>query len=236
MPPGCVRVVGQVMVAANKSSKKTSEKSNTEMFDDVPVLKRKWQAALRPGENLPRYEDVMLGSLGRLADHVVLLRNDGGTLDRLAQRPLRPAMAQRRSLGHSPERADAGLRDRARRGGIQRAAERSSVSRHRALRARRRWCGPMMCWRCRRRRAGAARWSAPTSTSATRNSTCWTRSSRRPTRAYCRWRRFATRSGSRSISRSSISTRARHGCCGNHRPICCGAGSAPEETCCAGRR
>jgi hypothetical protein len=68
------------MVAAKKSSKKTSEKLNTEMFADVPVLKRKWQAALRPGENLPRYEDVMLGSLGRLADHVVLLRNDGGTL------------------------------------------------------------------------------------------------------------------------------------------------------------
>ena len=68
------------MVAINKSSKKTSEKFNTEMFADVPVLKRKWQAALRPGEQLPRYEDVMLGSLGRLADHVVLLRNDGGTL------------------------------------------------------------------------------------------------------------------------------------------------------------
>ena len=68
------------MVAASKSSKKTSEKFNTEMFADVPVLKRKWQAALRPGERLPRYEDVMLGSLGRLADHVVLLRNDGDTL------------------------------------------------------------------------------------------------------------------------------------------------------------
>ncbi|WKA26584.1 putative bifunctional diguanylate cyclase/phosphodiesterase [Bradyrhizobium roseum] len=66
------------MVAANRSSKKTSEKFNTEMFADVPVLKRKWQAALRPGENLPRYEDVMLGSLGRMADHVVLLRHDGG--------------------------------------------------------------------------------------------------------------------------------------------------------------
>ena len=44
------------------------------MFDDVPVLQRKWQAALRPGEKLPAYEDVMLGSLGRLADHIVLLK------------------------------------------------------------------------------------------------------------------------------------------------------------------
>ena len=39
-------------------------------FDDVPVLKRKWQAALRASERLPRHEDVMLGSLGRLADHM----------------------------------------------------------------------------------------------------------------------------------------------------------------------
>ena len=46
------------------------------MFDDVPVLQRKWQAALRPGEGLPRYEDVMLGSLGRLADHIVLLKSN----------------------------------------------------------------------------------------------------------------------------------------------------------------
>lgn len=67
------------MVAA-RSSKNSPEKFSTEMFADVPVLKRKWQAALRPGERLPRYEDVMLGSLGRLADHVALLRDDDGTL------------------------------------------------------------------------------------------------------------------------------------------------------------
>ena len=46
------------------------------MFEDMPVLRRKWQAGLRPGEALPRYEDVMLGSLGRLADHIVLLKID----------------------------------------------------------------------------------------------------------------------------------------------------------------
>ena len=67
------------MVAA-RSSKKSPEKFSTEMFADVPVLKRRWQAALRPGEKLPRYEDVMLGSLGRLADHVALLRGEDGTL------------------------------------------------------------------------------------------------------------------------------------------------------------
>jgi diguanylate cyclase (GGDEF)-like protein/PAS domain S-box-containing protein len=66
------------MVAAKKkkSSGDASGKFNADMFGDVPVLQRKWQAALRPGEGLPRYEDVMLGSLGRLADHIVLLRNN----------------------------------------------------------------------------------------------------------------------------------------------------------------
>ena len=51
------------------------------MFDDVPVLQRKWQAALRPGERLPRYEDVMLGSLGRLADHIALLKDNDEALE-----------------------------------------------------------------------------------------------------------------------------------------------------------
>ena len=63
------------------AAKKPSGKFNTEMFDDVPVLQRKWQAALRPGERLPRYEDVMLGSLGRLADHIVLLRDNNDTIE-----------------------------------------------------------------------------------------------------------------------------------------------------------
>ncbi len=65
------------MVAARK----LSGKFKPEMFDDVPVLQRKWHAALRPGETLPRYEDVMLGSLGRLADHIVLLKDNNDTLE-----------------------------------------------------------------------------------------------------------------------------------------------------------
>ena len=62
-------------------AKRLSGKLNTEMFDDVPVLQRKWQAALRPDERLPRYEDVMLGSLGRLADHIAVLKDNGGVLE-----------------------------------------------------------------------------------------------------------------------------------------------------------
>ena len=61
-----------------KKSSKTEKFSET--FGDVAILKRKWQAALRPGDTLPRYEDVMLGSLGRLADHIVLLRDNEGAL------------------------------------------------------------------------------------------------------------------------------------------------------------
>jgi diguanylate cyclase (GGDEF)-like protein/PAS domain S-box-containing protein len=63
------------------AAKKSSGKLNSEMFDDVPVLQRKWQAALRPGQRLPRYEDVMLGSLGRLADHIVLLKHNHEALE-----------------------------------------------------------------------------------------------------------------------------------------------------------
>src|ERR1700732_2480091 len=63
------------------AAKKSSGKLNTEMFDDVSVLQRKWQAALRPGETLPRYEDVMLGSLGRLADHIALLKHNNEILE-----------------------------------------------------------------------------------------------------------------------------------------------------------
>src|SRR5262249_5761539 len=74
------RVAGKVMRAASQPSKQSSAKSNIEMFGDVPVLKRKWQAAVRPGEKLPHYEDVMLGSLGRLADHIALLKDGGEAL------------------------------------------------------------------------------------------------------------------------------------------------------------
>jgi len=59
------------------AAKKVSGEPAGEMFDDIPVLRRKWRAALKPGERLPRYEDVMLGSLGRLADHIALLKGDG---------------------------------------------------------------------------------------------------------------------------------------------------------------
>ncbi|MCD0416157.1 EAL domain-containing protein [Rubrivivax sp. JA1024] len=43
------------------------------------MLQRKWHAAIQPGQSLPSYEEVMLGSLGRLADHLVLLEIDGET-------------------------------------------------------------------------------------------------------------------------------------------------------------
>nr|WP_205512033.1 EAL domain-containing protein [Rhodopseudomonas sp. BR0M22] len=42
-------------------------------------MQRKWHAAIQPGQSLPSYEEVMLGSLGRLADHLVLLEIDGET-------------------------------------------------------------------------------------------------------------------------------------------------------------
>jgi diguanylate cyclase (GGDEF)-like protein/PAS domain S-box-containing protein len=67
---------GTDVIAASEPS----EKFRTKLFSDVAVLQRKWQAALRPGVPLPFYEDVMLGSLGRLADHIALLKAEGGSL------------------------------------------------------------------------------------------------------------------------------------------------------------
>jgi diguanylate cyclase (GGDEF)-like protein/PAS domain S-box-containing protein len=40
---------------------------------DFAIFKRRWHAALAPEQTLPSYEDVALGSLGRLADHLVLV-------------------------------------------------------------------------------------------------------------------------------------------------------------------
>jgi diguanylate cyclase (GGDEF)-like protein/PAS domain S-box-containing protein len=63
------------------AARKLAKKPNTELFDDLPVLQRKWLAALRPGEKFPYYEDVMLGGLGRLADHILLLKHRDGALE-----------------------------------------------------------------------------------------------------------------------------------------------------------
>ena len=40
---------------------------------DIAALRLRWSAALVPGKALPPYEDVMLGSLGRLADRMMLV-------------------------------------------------------------------------------------------------------------------------------------------------------------------
>jgi diguanylate cyclase (GGDEF)-like protein/PAS domain S-box-containing protein len=61
--------------------KDSPEKSKPKLFSDVAVLQRKWHAALRPGVSLPRYEDVMLGSLGRLADHIALLKAEDASIE-----------------------------------------------------------------------------------------------------------------------------------------------------------
>jgi hypothetical protein len=63
------------------AGKQSSEEFKPKLFGDVAVLQRRWHAALRPGISLPRYEDVMLGSLGRLADHIALLKAEGGSLE-----------------------------------------------------------------------------------------------------------------------------------------------------------
>ena len=67
----------RVVIAA----KNLSAQADIKVFDDIPALQRKWQAAVRPGQILPGYEEVMLGSLGRMADHIVLLKSQGDSYE-----------------------------------------------------------------------------------------------------------------------------------------------------------
>lgn len=59
------------MVAIGVSSE---DISGSDLFGDLSVLERKWRAALKPGCLLPPFEDVTLGSLGRIADNMALLK------------------------------------------------------------------------------------------------------------------------------------------------------------------
>lgn len=67
------------IVSAEVAAPKT-EVLPAELFSDLSIFKRKWSAALKLGQALPLFEDVMLGSLGRLADRITILRDDGHEL------------------------------------------------------------------------------------------------------------------------------------------------------------
>ena len=138
------------------AARELSGKFKPEMFDDVPVLQRKWQAALRPGETLPRYEDVMLGSLGRLADHIVLLKDNNNTLEvsrtgRYIQKWLNDDRWDIPLAALSPDCATA----------LAEAAANALANSRPYLAVahcvRDGLVRPTIFWRCRRSRAGAAR-------------------------------------------------------------------------------
>jgi diguanylate cyclase (GGDEF)-like protein/PAS domain S-box-containing protein len=61
------------------------------IIGDMSILRRKWTAALVPGRPFPSYEEVMLGSLGRLSDQITLFNcpEEGGfTIVRAGRRIL----------------------------------------------------------------------------------------------------------------------------------------------------
>jgi diguanylate cyclase (GGDEF)-like protein/PAS domain S-box-containing protein len=43
---------------------------------EAAIFRRKWQAAVAPGRPLPPYEEIVLGSLGKLADHLIVVEGD----------------------------------------------------------------------------------------------------------------------------------------------------------------
>ena len=47
------------------------------LLSDKIVLERMWRGSVPLGKTLPQYEDVVLGSLGRLGDHLILF--EGGS-------------------------------------------------------------------------------------------------------------------------------------------------------------
>ncbi len=180
---------------SRKASKKSSFKSGRQF-----VRRRSGAAAQMAGRaqagqrSAVRYEDVMLGSLGRLADHVVLSKDDDAHAHRFPQRPLRAAMARRPSVWDIP------LDVRCRRTARMRSSE----------------AGGERAWRNGRPHLAAAHcvrdglvqiydvlalpvavalgrhaWSASMSTSAAPSTICSMRSSPRPTTASCRWRQSA---------------------------------------------
>ncbi len=48
------------------------------LLEDKIVIERMWRGSIRPGKTLPQYEDVVLGSLGRLGDHLILFEGESG--------------------------------------------------------------------------------------------------------------------------------------------------------------
>jgi len=46
------------------------------LLSDKTIIERLWRGSVRPGNTLPHYEDVVLGRLGRLGDHLLLF--EGG--------------------------------------------------------------------------------------------------------------------------------------------------------------
>ena len=45
------------------------------LLSDKTIIERVWHGSLKPGKKLPQYEDVVLGSLGRLGDHLLLIES-----------------------------------------------------------------------------------------------------------------------------------------------------------------
>jgi diguanylate cyclase (GGDEF)-like protein/PAS domain S-box-containing protein len=64
---------------------------------DKTIIERIWRGSIAPGQKLPQYEDVVLGSLGRLSDHLLLFEGGPGDF-----KVLRAGRKNREWLGSDP--------------------------------------------------------------------------------------------------------------------------------------
>jgi diguanylate cyclase (GGDEF)-like protein/PAS domain S-box-containing protein len=53
------------------------------LLSDIVILERMWRGAVMPGAKLPPYEQVVLGSLGRLGDHLLLIEGESAAAFRV---------------------------------------------------------------------------------------------------------------------------------------------------------
>ena len=152
-----------------RREKSSRENSTPKCSATCPVLRRKWTAALVPGRGpFPSYAEVMLGSLGRLSDQIMLFINcaeEGAfTIVRAGRRILDWVGAAEPGTGRGPRiwprtgrvrsmKAMSARTARQATGDVSLCASCAGTGSSRATR----------CSRCRCIRAGAAGWSGPTS-------------------------------------------------------------------------
>jgi diguanylate cyclase (GGDEF)-like protein/PAS domain S-box-containing protein len=69
-----VKSINEIAMAA--SSNRLGTGAAPASSPEAAIFRRKWHAAVAPGRPLAPYEEIVLGSLGKLADHLIVIEGD----------------------------------------------------------------------------------------------------------------------------------------------------------------